>query len=529
MTTGEIGALMHRVKVLENTVQAHQNSLAAKDVIIENNKLIIEQLQEALKIALARQYGRSAERYVDPNQIDLFDEAETGVIIDNDSGEVINVPGHTRTKKRGKRQPLPDYLPREIVEHQLPDSELILPNGLRYEIIGKEESEQLDVIPQDVRVIKHVRYKYAVKGYEEYGVKTAAIKGQAIPKSIASNGLLAHIVQAKYSYHLPLYRQQRIWRELEVDLSRASMCRWMIVLGEKVTPVVDDIMAQIKQLPYIQADETPVTVLKDKDNLAGSHQGYMWVYNNTEGCVYKYGSRAGAHVKSELDDYQGYVQSDAYAGYDILFGKDSHRINVGCWAHARRKYMDVIKALGKNAPKGVAHGIVELIAKLYAIESWAVKGSLTNQELKEQRQLKAKPILDTIKNRLDDIIHRTPPKGLLGKAIGYTLNNWKSLSVYVEEGYIPIDNNAAENKIRPFAVGRKNWLFTGHSESAQASANLFTLVENAKLYNLKVFDYLQYVFDRIGDAKTDKDYERLTPKYASEHLPKLKPAQKGKV
>ncbi len=519
-------ALMHRVKELENTVQAHQTSLTAKNVIIENNKLIIEQLQEALKIALARKYGRSAESYVDPNQIDLFDEAEIGVIIDNDSGEVINVPSHTRTKKRGKRQPLPDYLPREIVEHKLPDSELILPNGLCYEIIGKEESEQLDVIPQDVRVIKHVRYKYAVKGYEEYGVKTAAITGQVIPKSIASNGLLAHIVQAKYSYHLPLYRQQRIWQELEVDLSRASMCRWMILLGEKVAPVVDDIMAQMKQLPYMQADETPVIVLKDKDHPAGPYKGYMWVYNNTEGCVYKYASRSGEHVKSELDDYQGYVQSDAYAGYNILFGEDSNRINVGCWAHARRKYMDVIKALGKNAPKGVAHEIIELIAKLYAIESRAVKDGLTHQQLKEQRQLKAKPILNTIKNRLDDIIHRTPPKGLLGKAIGYTLNNWKSLLVYIEEGYIPIDNNATENKIRPFAVGRKNWLFTGHSESAEASANLFTLVENAKLYNLKVFDYLKYVFDRIGDAKTDKDYEMLTPKYASAHLPKLKSAQK---
>ena len=299
-----------------------------------------------------------------------------------------------------------------------------------------------------------------------------------------------------------------------------------MLLGGKVAPVVDDIMAQLKQLPYIQADETPVVVLKDKDHPAGSHKGYMWVYNNSEGCVYKYGSRAGEHVKSELEDYQGYVQSDAYAGYDILFGKDSHRINVGCWAHARRKYIDVTKALGKNAPKGVAHEIIELIAKLYAIESRAVKNGLTHQQLKEQRQLKAKPILETIKSSLDDIIHRTPPKGLLGKAIGYTLNNWESLSVYVEEGYIPIDNNATENKIRPFAVGRKNWLFTGHSESAQASANLFTLVENAKLYNLKVFDYLKYVFDRIGDATTDKDYEMLTPKYASAHLTKLKSAQK---
>ena len=512
--------LEKRVEELENIVKGHQES-------IENKDRMIEQLQEALKLALARKYGRASESYVDPNQTDLFDEVDSGVIIDNDSGEMIEVPGYTRNKTRPKRAPLPDYLPREVIEYKLPEEALVLPNGLRYEVIGEEISEQLDVIPQDVRVIKHVRYKYAIKGYEEYGIKTAPMTTQVIGKSIASNGLLAHIVQAKYCHHLPLYRQQKIWQELEVDLARSSMCRWMRVLGEKVQPVVNDIMAQIKLLPYLQADETPVTVLKDKDHPAGPHTGYMWAYNNSAGTVFKHASRAGENVWDDLSDYTGYVQSDAYSGYNILFGKDSNRVRVGCWAHARRKYMDVIKAQGKAAPKGVSHEMVELIAKLYAIERKAIKDGRTTHQLKAIRQIKAKPILDKIKKRLDEIIHLTPPKGLLGKAISYTLNNWESLSVYIQEGFIPIDNNATENKIRPFAVGRKNWLFSGHTESAKASANLFTLVENAKLYNIKVFDYLKYVFNRIGDAKSDKDFEALTPKYASEHLPKIRSAKRG--
>ena len=387
MTKVDVSQLNKRILELEGVIKDNRKSL-------ENKDLIIEQLKESLKLALARRFGKSSETYFDANdpQMNLFDEAELGrVIIDNDTGE-IEVPAHTR-KRRGKRKPLPKYLPREIVEHKLPESDLLLENGLKYEVIGTEESEQLDIIPADVKVIKHVRYKYAVKGYEEYGVLTAPIANQAIPKSVASNGLLAHIVQAKYCYHLPLYRQQIIWRELDIDLSRSSMCRWMIQMGEAVEPIVEDIMAQMKALPYIQADETTVTILKDKTKSKGSHKGYMWLYNNNAGCVYRYGSRAGQNVKEQLEDYQGYVQSDAYAGYNILFTPDSNRISVGCWAHARRKFMDVIKALDKDASRGKSHEFIELIGKLYAIEKQARNACLDVDQLKTLRQNQSLPIL----------------------------------------------------------------------------------------------------------------------------------------
>ena len=232
-------------------------------------------------------------------------------------------------------------------------------------------------------------------------------------------------------------------------------------------------------------------------------------------------------IRDRLQDYQGYVQSDGYSGYNPLFTPQDNRIAVGCWAHVRRKFKDIIDAQPKNIQPGIAEQLLTLIQKLYAIERKATKDGRTVQQLTEIRQKKSKPILDNIKTILDDVISRTPPKGLLGKAVTYTLNQWSKLIVYIEQGYIPIDNNAAENNIRPFALGRKNWLFSGHADSAQASANLFTLIENAKLYNLKVFDYLKYVFDRIGDAKTDRDYEQLTPKYAKQFVPSIKSHKKA--
>ena len=525
MLNPTIEALKQENNQLKTTILEKDSLIETKDSLIETKDKLIEQLHEALKLAWAKRFGKSSEQFIDPNdpQGDLFDEAYVDSnIIDNETSDV-EVKPYTRKKTRSKRQPLPDYLPREIIEYKLSEGELLLDNGLKYEIIGADKSEQLEIVPADVKVIEHIKYKYAVNGHEEYGVITATMPIQAIPKSIASSGLLAHIVQSKYCYHLPLYRQAQIWQQLDIDISRSSMSRWMMVLGEKVQPIADEIMEQIKELPYIQSDETKAIVLQEKDKLEGSHNGYMWVFNNPNGCLYEYNSsREGEYVYNKLEEYQGYIQSDAYSGYNCLFMPNSGRISVGCWAHARRKFMDVINASGKKSPKGIAHKVVKLIGKLYQIESYAIENNLSHDEIKQIRLEKSKPILNEIKIILDDVLTRTPPKGLLGKAVGYALNNWPELNQYLNEGYLPIDNNDTERKIKPFAVGRKNWLFSGNSKGAQASANLFTLIENAKLHNLKIFEYLTFVFDRIGDAKSDKDFEQLTPKYAAPYVPKLR-------
>ena len=518
---------------IQRILHTQQKRIDALSEALKDKDAIILQLKDALKLAYARKYGRSAERYTDPNQTSLFDEAELeslaeeGKTFDNDTGEEVEVKTHSRKKKRGKRKPLPDYLPRETIEHRLPESALTLPTGEHYVEIGFDKSEQLEVIPATVKVIEHIRYKYAVKGQEEYGILMALMPTQAIPKSIASSGLLAHIVQAKFCHHLPLYRQESIWHSLDIDIKRSSMSRWMLILGNKVQPIVDDIKEQMLPLPYIQADETPVKVLNDTKKKPGkaSHQGYMWVYNNTTGVIYDYqSSREGVHPEKMLAEFQGYVQSDAYSGYNGLFKLDSNRVSVGCWAHVRRKFMDVIKTQDKNQSKlSYADILVKKIQKLYDLERVAKEGKLDVDDIKALRQKHAVPLLSEIKTLLDEVSPKTPPKGLLGKAVNYALNNWPSLIVYVEDGHIPIDNNAAERKVKPFVIGRKNWLFSGHTESAKASANLFTLIENAKLFNLKPFEYLKFVFDNIGDAKTDKDFEQLTPKFAAPLVSKLKP------
>ena len=427
------------------------------------------------------------------------------------------------------------YLPsRERVIHSLPDDQLIGPDGEKYEIIGEEVTEQLDVIPADVIVIEHVRLKYAVKGKEELGIKIAPLPPQPIAKSMASSGLLAHIVQAKYCHHLPLYRQEAIWKGLDIDISRGSMCRWLVQLGNEVQPIVDEIFEQMTLLPYIQADETKVTVINEKSQpQKPSHTGYMWVYNNTAGTIYEYKhSREGRHAKERLDEFSGYVQSDAYGGYNQLFA-DGNRVSVGCWAHARRKFIEVIKPLEKANKKRkkdtMADAFIKKIADLYKIESEIKEKGLLEEQIKAERQLRATPILNDIKTSLDEIVLKTPPKSLLGKAVAYALNNWAALNRYIEHGQLDIDNNDTERRIKPFTIGRKNWLFSGNTKGAETGANLFTLVENAKRYNLKVFDYLKYVFERISTAKSDKDYEQLTPKFAQEFVPKLKPDKKNQV
>lgn len=523
-----------KVQILEQKLGEKDQLLVDKDKQLSKKDTQILHLHEQLKLALLRKYGRSSEQYTDLNQLSLFSEDllsedEANEIDDSDiADETTEVSPHSRKKTRGKRQPLPECLERVRVEYELQGSELVGPDGEQYIKIGEDVSEQLDIVPADVRVLQHVRFKYAVKGKEELGVRIASIIGQAIPKSVASSGLLAHIVQAKYCYHLPLYRQEQIWRELDVHIPRNSMCRWVMRLGESCAPVVEELMEQIKALPHLHIDETPVTVINEKnkkeaDQDKPSHKCYMWIYTNNEAVVYDYqSSRAGICAYNMLEDYQGYIQTDAYAGYNQLFATDQ-RISVGCWAHARRKFTDVIKATGKSKKNRNSDQILKLIGKLYQYEKHCLVEKLTNEQRFHYRLENSEPVLKTLKSTLKDLAPKTPPQGLLGQAVAYSLNNWIQLTNFLLDGCIPIDNNEAERKIKPFTIGRKNWLFCSNSKGASASANLYSLIESAKLYHLKTFDYLKYVFEKLPQASSAKDYEQLTPKYAQHFLPKLKP------
>lgn len=512
----------------QSQVDQQQRQLTDYESKVLHYQQQIDLLQEQLKLAIAKQFGRSSEKLIDPDdpQGKLFDEDELLPTNDQeDPPEVTEqqVAAHTRQTNRGKRQSLPAYLERVRIEYKLPEHELIGDNGEVYTKIGESISEQLDIIPAQVKVLQHVRYKYAVRTREELGVKIAPITNQSIPKSIASSGLLAHIAQSKYCHHMPLYRQEKIWASLDVNMPRNSMCRWMMQIGALVKPLVKTQFALMKQHQHIHVDETKVLVLKDKHKLTNkkAHQGYMWVYVNKFGTLYDYRpGRHGEHPRELLSDYKGFIQTDGYAGYNGLFDSKD-RLSVGCMAHARRKFVDVQKASGKHRD-GIATRTINLIAKLYKLERRAKQQGFNEQAIGVMRKTEAIPILEKIHAYITEKQPTVPPKSGLGKAIAYMLNHWQALRRYTESGMVNIDNNPAERAIRPFAVGRKNWLFCGNERGAEAAANIYSLIESAKYYNLKLFEYLKYIFEQLPEVTDNEQLEKLLPVNAQHYLPTIK-------
>lgn len=513
------------VQPLPKTLSDAYQVITAQNERIVKLERLTEQLQEALQLLKHNQFGRSSEKDLHDPQGSLFNEAELLSLAEDSEPHAdthtspatdVTVAAHTR---RGHRVPLPESLPRVRIEHQLPAADLVTADGKVFEKFGERIVEQLEVIPAQVYVTQHVRFKYAVPGYEEYGVKVAPILNQPIPKSIASASLLSHIAQSKYDYHLPLYRQERLWKDNGVDINRTSMARWLVDLGERVSPLTELILQRIKRHPTINVDETRVTVINDdhKKRNKASHTGMMWFYGNAQGVFYEYThSRAGKHALNRLWDYQGFVQSDGFSGYDQLFDPNHPenpqtqypKVKVGCMAHARRKFMDVIKASG-NTRKPYAQEatfFIEQFKKLYQIEAdIKAQGYHTDNpdhesKIRTIREQNSQPILNAIDERFKSIESKVMPKSLLGKALGYLNNHWGALNTYITNGQVEIDNNRAERGIKPFVIGRKNWMFSSTTEGAKASANLLTLIENAKHQNLNVFEYLKYVFEHMNAA-----------------------------
>ena len=496
--------------------------LAEKDKYKEK----IDYLEKMVLLLQKEIFGRKSEKHIlpDPEQRQLFDPIEAQ---EHRVGEEkIVIPEHTR-KKRG-RQPLPADLPRIDVIHDIAEEDKQCACGVALSCIGQDVSEKLDYVPAKLQVIRHIRLKYACKsceGVEDDGptVKIAPVPVQLLPKSIASEGLIAHLIVSKFADGLPLYRQQKIFGRLGIELSRATMANWVVKASQKCRPLIDLLEKEIRGGPLINADETPYQVL----NEPGRHntsKSYMWVFKggqeNSPALLYQYHrTRSGDAALSFLKDYQGYIQSDAFSGYEYLSGKKGIT-HVGCWAHARRYFVNVVKAKKKNRskriqPKSLADEALEFIGRLYQIEKEAKVKNLEPQEIYQLRQEKAKPVLTSFKTWLDAKQPITPPKGLLGKAVSYALKHWDKLIVYIEDGRLSPDNNAAENAIRPFVVGRKNWLFAGHPNGAEAGATFYSLVETAKANRLEPYNYLRYIFEKFPLAHTDQDYEKLLPRFVN--------------
>jgi len=472
-------------------------------------------LQEQIKSLRDKLFGRKSEKnHRDDGQLSLFDIPEPELPILEEPEETI-VSSHSR-KKRG-RKPLPENLPRVERVHDLSDAEKQCACGCVKSRIGQEVSEQLDYIPAKVRVIQNIRYKYACKnceGVEDNGptVSIARMPDQIIAKSIATPGLLSHILTAKFADALPFYRQEKQFTRIGIELGRSTMCNWAMKVADACDILLGMMADNILNGPMINIDETTLQVLKGPRK----SKSYMWIFKGGEPdkpiILFQYHpTRSGDVVSAFLKQYKGIIQTDGYIGYNFLDTKKGI-LHVGCWVHARRKFKEVTKAAGNNKNKsGNAGAALKYISKLYKIEKEARLGNLTSDELYLQRQSKAIPILDEFKKWLDARVEKVPPKSLLGKAINYTLNQWSCLIRYTENGIIKPDNNDVENAIRPFVVGRKNWLFSNTPQGAHSSAAIYSLIETAKASGLDPYSYLKYLFEHLPEAMTSKEFEALLP------------------
>lgn len=482
----------------------------------------IDLLREELRRAYAELFGPKSEVFKGKSpQLPLFDMPEPEDVENEAEKEPVEVVAHAR-KKKG-RKPLPDALPRVEVVHDIPEEEKICSCGSLLNKIGEEVCEKLDLIPAIIRVIRHIRPKYSCKsceGIEDEGatVKIAPVPPQIIPKGIASGGLLAHILTAKFEDALPFYRQEKQFTRLGVDLGRATMCNWAMKVAEHCQPLLGLLHSEILSGPLVNADETTVQVLKEPDR-SPTTKSYMWVFRggppDSPNVLYQYHpGRAGEIANTFLRDYQGAVQTDGYSGYNFLDNKKGV-IHVGCWAHARRKFMEAEKARPKNAKPGSSTIALKHIQTLYGVEKKGKKLGLSGKDLVLLREAEALPTLEKFRKWLEKKSLTVTPQSLLGKAVSYTLKQWHRLAAYVQHGDVSPDNNLAENAIRPFVVGRKNWLFAGTPQGARASAAIYTLIETAKANKLDVYRYLRFLFENLPLAVSTEDHKALLPSQVS--------------
>lgn len=529
--TEEIAALKEALAVATKRSEeaTRQSQLLKSELVLVRTErdLLKERLNKFMRKIFAAKSEVSSQ-----NQKDMFfvfneaevlgTQAQPAAQEEDRQDPGIDAPAHQRAK-RG-RKPLDPALPRHVVRHELPESERICPHdGSALKEIGIEASEQLDIIPQQVRVIRHERVKYACPccdGTLRLGAKPA----QVIPKGLFSEGLLAWVITSKYCDGLPLYRQAALLGRFGgSDLSRNTMAASLVRVGMAVQPIINLLRDHLLESPLIHGDETQIQVLKEPGKSAQS-KSYMWA-QMTQGSglagagppirLFAYSpsrSTAAAQILYAGMRTGSTLMSDGYAVYDQI--AQAHQlVHLACWAHCRRDFNDALQALPKNARTAdqLAAQFIALIGQLYAVEARAREKELNAMELLEQRQLHSVAVLQRIEALLLANIHAVLPGSLLGRALHYMSSQWSKLSLYVTSGAHPIDNNACENSIRPFVIGRRNWLFADTVAGANASANLYSLLQTCAVNGVDGYKYLRALLVQLPKAQTADDYEALLP------------------
>jgi len=489
------------------TVPELLEALEQKDHIIHEQQKLLKLLEEKLRLSRLRRFGASSEKL--SFQVDFFDEAELEVALSELEAQLPDDPSSKKPRK--KRKGFSDRLPRIRVDLVLTDEEKA---GAAKTFFTKVK-EELDIVPAQARVIEYWQEKAVFERGGEQQMVAAQRPPHPLGKCIASVQLLAYILISKYADALPLYRLEKILKRYGGDITRTTLANWIIRLDDVFKPLITLMREHQLTGDYLQADETRVQVLKEDGRPATSDK-WMWLVRggppDQPAVLFEYDISRGEDVPLRLlDGFAGVLQADGYAGYNRVCCENPIT-RIGCWDHARRKFIDAGKAApAKKKGDKVSKADVAIgkIRKLYVIEA-RIK-DLEPEQKKAQRQTLSRPVLDDLKIWLETNSRRVPKDSLTWIAINYTLNQWELLIGYCEDGRLNISNALAENAIRPFAVGRRNWLFSDTPRGARASATCYSLIETAKANGLEPYAYLHHVLQHIAVADTLEKIEALLP------------------
>jgi len=465
----------------------------------------IDDLNGQLYYLKRQLFGKKSEK-LDPAQRLLFENLYDQVKARIDQQKPSKAPTVKKRKNANHhgRNALPQDLPREVIEIEPPDEEKICPVCHKEkERIGSEETEKLEYVPASFYIKKYVRYKYACKACESH-ISIGPLPPMAIDKGIPGEGLLAHIITSKFCDHSPLNRLEGILKRHGVDINVSTLCDWVGKSADLLAPLVKRMRVRILESPRINTDDTPIPI-KSKKRRGSTYNGYLWVYIDKDGnVVFDFTpTRSREGPVKFLGQFSGYVQADAYSGYDEFFRR-SDAIEVGCHAHARRKFDYALDTDPVRAAR-----LLVLWGKLYDIERRAKEENFSSAQLLEARQEQAKPILAEIKTVLDEYKHQVLPKSPIGKAIAYSLNQWEALNRYVDDPMLEIDNNLSERTLRMVVIGRKNYLFAGSEAGAWRAAVIYSLVASCKLHDIDPFRYFRDVLSRVSTHPADRIDELL--------------------
>ena len=483
--SNELSALRELVATLQGTLQTVQLE----------NKL----LRQKLELFLKRYFGGTKNESLNPKHLELLLAGLTALTA---PAPLVEKPTPPRAAPavRSVRQPLPAHLETERVVLE-PAEVQQQPAGWRK--LGEEVTEELDWKPAKFIKRLYIRPKYA----NADRIVIAPLPARLIEKGLPGAGLLTQVIIGKYEDHLPLYRQEKIYRERHgVTLSRQTLCGWVAAAADWLAPIYREMKATLVAQDYLQADETPIRYL-DPDVKGKSQSGWLWTYSQPQGdVVFDWNvSRSREGPRAFLKGFRGKLQTDGYGVYESLARERAPElILIGCWAHARRGFHE---ALGEGR---AAAWLVGQIGRLYAVEKQLRQQQAGPQLRAAMRAWQSRPILERLRRALEVVRRRVLPKSLLGQAIDYTLARWEALTRYVADGRLEIDNNICENAIRPTAIGKKNFLFIGHPEAGQRSAVIYSVLGSCRRHGLNPAEYLQDVFERLPKAKIS-EVKSLTP------------------